>query len=328
MTDTKSMEERKKEMEALLKKKVAEEEAEKREKLNSRMDNGDIQLSLFDIVPPQANTPQPFFSQGMVEKDTVWLPNASKAKSIEVFRNNDQRITIGKAGGRQEWGTLKIRHKDVLYAVLAIWSNHGYPCTKIKGDPSTRYGVVRTTRYQILSMLHDKNPGKALYEGLADTLHGLKSIPVEVFNAGKDAVSSVFSLFSKYDIKADEKGNEIVEILLNEALTARYYEKVDVKLLWFDVYTSMRTDLAKIIYPILDRHLTVPNGSGTWHKTVKDLCSENGLALYKKNADQKRYWRRALEELNSITLTNGKKVSVELIENRFKALVLEARVIH
>jgi len=290
--------------------------------LHDRMDRGDAQLSIFDLVE---SGQQPFMSQAMIEKDTVFLPNAAKARSALIFKSAERAISIGKAGGNTEYGVLKIKHKDVLYAVLAIWSSHGYPCTTIKGA-TTRYGVIRTTRYRILSLMHpDVNPGKSNYQALADTLHELKSIPVEVQNTRTKDVDAVFTLFAKYDFKKTGEGDEeIVEILLNETLTERYYRKMDIKLLWFNVYSSLKTDLAKILYPLLDRYLTTSQ-TGTYHKLVKDLCEENGLAVYRFNAKYREKWKGSIEELNGIHLTNGKKLSLTLTENRVKALILEAK---
>lgn len=284
------------------------------EELTARMRSGDIQLRLFD------DDKIPFYSQDVIERKSVFLPNAARQKSFELLRNERLKITIGKAGGDKEFGILKIKHKDVLYAVLAIWASNGWPCWE--GKEGVMYGHIRTTRYKILHLILQKNPGKNDYKSLMDTLQDLKTIPVEVFDLESDDPKEVFSLFHGYDYKA-EADTEQITIHLNPYITRQYYRKDnDLKLLFFDTYRNLSSDISKTLYPILDRMLGTRDN---FNKRVVDLCAETGLTFYRKNSKTRSVWQKALDELNSVVLTNGKKITVELYENKLRELILLAQ---
>ncbi|HPM48164.1 MAG TPA: hypothetical protein PL056_13950, partial [bacterium] len=106
-----------------LKKAVKEKEESE---LSSKMERNDIQLKLFD------EEKIPFYSQDLIEKKSVFLPNTSRATSFEIARSNSVKITIGRAGGHKDYGVLKTKHRDVLYAVLAIWASQNWPTWKNK----------------------------------------------------------------------------------------------------------------------------------------------------------------------------------------------------
>lgn len=293
------------------------EEANRRradEELAARMRSGDIQLRLFD------DEKIPFYSQDVIERKSVFLPNTARQKSFELLRNESLKITIGKAGGDKEYGILKIKHKDVLYAVLAIWASNGWPCWE--GKVGVMYGHIRTTRYKILHLILQKNPGKNDYKSLMDTLQDLKTIPVEVYDLESDDPKEVFSIFHGYDYKA-EADTEQITIHLNPYITKQYYKKDnDLKLLFFDTYRNLSSDISKTLYPILDRMLGTRD---SFNKRVADLCAETGLTFYKKNSKIKGVWQKALDELNTVKLTNGKKLSIELYENKLRELILLAK---
>ena len=63
----------------------------------------------------------------------------------------------------------------------------------------------------------------------------------------------------------------------------------------------------------------------SFNKRVADLCAETGLTFYKKNSKTRSVWQKALDELNTVKLTNGRKLSVELYENKLRELILLAQ---
>ncbi|HRZ80110.1 MAG TPA: hypothetical protein P5044_08890, partial [bacterium] len=102
--------------------KAAEEKEE--EELNRKMDSNAIQMVIWE------DENIAFYSQDFIEKKALFVPNSSRETSFVVARNNDIQITIGKAGGHKDYGVLKTKHRDVLYAVLAIWASQNWPVWK------------------------------------------------------------------------------------------------------------------------------------------------------------------------------------------------------
>ncbi|MDX9802384.1 MAG: hypothetical protein RBT69_13720 [Spirochaetia bacterium] len=278
--------------------------------LSSKMERNDIQLELWD------EEKIPFYSQDLIERKSVFLPNTSRATSFEVARNNAVKITIGKAGGHKDYGILKTKHRDVLYAVLAIWASHNWPTWKNKDGEYL--GHIRTSRYKILNLILQKNPGSNDYKSLMDTLYELKVIPIEVEDIQSEDTKEVFSLFSSFDFET-EKEKDVISIYLHPKITKQYYRKQDLKLLFFDTYRNLSSDIAKTLYPIIDRAMAASN---EFSKKVVDLCHENGLTAYSYNSEYRKKWKKAFVELNQITLTNGKKIEVSFYENKLKELIL------
>lgn len=285
---------------------------EKEEKdLLLKMENNEIQLKLWD------EDKIPFYSQDIIERKSVFLPNSCRATSFEVAKSDTIKITIGRAGGKRDFGILKTKHKDVLYAVLAIWASQNWPTWKNKDGE--HLGHIKTSRYKILSLTLQKNPGSNDYKSLMDTLYELKVIPIEIEDVVSENTKEVFSIFSSFDFDSEsEDEKDIVSIYLNPKITKQYYLKQDLKLLFFDTYRNLSSDTAKTLYPIIDRALAENN---EFSKKVIDLCNENGLTVYRCNADYRTKWKKAFVELNQIILTNGKKISVEFYENRLKELI-------
>jgi len=293
-----------------LKKAVKEKEESE---LSSKMERNDIQLKLFD------EDKIPFYSQDLIEKKSVFLPNTSRATSFEIARSNSVKITIGRAGGHKDYGVLKTKHRDVLYAVLAIWASQNWPTWKNKDGEFL--GHIRTSRYKILNLILQKNPDSNDYKSLMDTLYELKVIPVEVEDLVSDETREVFSIFFGFDFES-EKEKDVISIYLDPKITKQYYRKQDLKLLFFDTYRNLSSDISKTLYPIIDRALAE---NSEFSKKVIDLCNENGLTIYRYNSDYRAKWKKAFAELNQITLTNGRKISVEFYENKLKELILLAK---
>lgn len=296
-----------------IQKKREEEERQKYEdELNRRMRENDIQLKLW-------NEEQiPFYSQDRIENKSVWLPNTARVKSYEVARSDTVKITVGKAGGDKEFGVLKTKHKDVLYAVLAIWGSNDWPTWEDKDGEI--HGYIKTSRYKILHLLLQKNPGKDNYKSLMDTLQDLKAIPVVIEDLETDDPKEVFTTFSNYRFREAGMEDDDVIIYLNPKTTREYYEKIDVKLLFFDTYRKFKSDTAKTLYPIIDRALS--GGNREFSVKVEELCYQYGMTKYKYNSEYRKKWKKALKELNNIVLTNGSKISAELYENPLKDLIL------
>jgi len=251
-------------------KKVFEEKEE--QDLNNRMDNNTIQLKLWD---DEGNIP--FYSQDLIERKAVFLPNSSRQSSFVVAKSDFLKITIGKAGGHKDYGVLKTKHRDVLYAVLAIWASQNWAVWNNK--EGLRLGVVKTSKYRILSLLLKKNPGKNDYKSLMDTLYDLKVIPVEIEDLSSEDTREVFSIFSSYEYSSDGE-SDLISIYLNPRITKQYYAQRDLKLLFFDTYRGFSSDTAKVLYPIIDRVLSHRN---EFTKKVLDICNENGLTVYRFN---------------------------------------------
>ncbi|HPS30815.1 MAG TPA: hypothetical protein PLZ43_11205 [bacterium] len=288
-------------------KKAAEERAE--QDLNAKMDSNEMQK----VIYPSDKIA--FYSQGMIENKTIFLPNSSRQTSFIISKDNELQITIGKAGGHKDYGVLKTKHRDVMYAVLAIWASQNWPVWK--NQDGVRLGVIKTSRYKILNLILQKNPGSDNYKSLMDTLYDLKVIPIEVEDINSEETKEVFSMFFGFDFES-EKGNDVITIYLNPYITRKYYEQKDLKLLFYNTYRNLSSDIAKTLYPIIDRALGINN---EYSKKVIDLCNENGMTTYRYNADYRTKWKKALIELNKIELTNGKKIVAEFYENSLKELI-------
>ncbi len=283
--------------------------------INEKMDNNEIDLKIFD------DSKTPFYSQDYIEKKALFLPNSSKARSFVVDKNKELTITMGKAGGKEEFGVLKTRHKDALYSILAIWAVQKWPVGI--NENGVRCGIIKTSRFKILSNMYSKTPSKKNYETLADTLYELKVIPIETTSIiDGEKFKEVFSIFSGYTLN-EKNHNEEVEIFLNPLITKKYYKKEGLKLLFLSIYKNLSSDIAKILYPILDRCVST---NGEFKKNVIDLCKMYGLTIYRNRADYRTKWKKAIKELNSIALSNGKNISVEFYENEQKELIFFAKL--
>ena len=263
-----------------------------------------------------------FYTQDYIEKKTLFLPNTTNVKSFVVDKSDDLKITMGKAGGKEEFGVLKTRHRDALYSVLNIWANNKWPVDV--NENGTMCGVIRTSRFNILSNIYTNSPSKRNYETLADTLYELKIIPIETTKIiDGEEFKEVFSIFSGYTLNENRR-NEEVEIFLNPFITEKYYLNEGCKLLNISDYKNLRSEIAKTLYPILDR---IVSTKGKFKKNVFNLCHENGLNTYKDSRSEiKRKWKKAVSELNEITLSNGKSIEVFFDENENKDLFLVARL--
>jgi|GEM_PF-2813886 len=294
-----------------LKKKLDKKDDKEIEK---KMENNIINLPLFDVAET------PFYSQDYIEKKALFLPNSSRVNSCVVAKNENLTITMGKAGGKEEFGVLKTRHRDALYSILAIWAENNW--TVGTNENGVKCGIIKTSRFRILSNMYSKAPCRKDYITLADSLHSLRAIPIELETLEEgDKKKEVFYIFSDYTLD-EKKGHEEVVVFLNPKITKQYYKQEGLKLLFLSTYKSLSSDIAKTLYPIIDRVLST---KGIFKKNVVDLCNQNGLTIYRNNSDYRNKWKKAINELSGITLTNKMKVSVEFYENENKELILLAK---
>jgi len=287
--------------------------------LNNKMENNIIQLVLFD------NEKKPFWSQGIVEK-TVFLPNSTRKKSYVFFKNGEFKVTIGKVGGKKEYGVLKLRHRDVLFALLRLWAEDNWKTIENiflneEGDNySVRTGYVKTTRHEILSHVLNNRPGKNDYEYLMDTLHELRTIPVEIYDIKDGDITKIHYLLKDYSFDKNDPFGEIT-IYFNEEMTKNYYRKKDVKLYYLETLRKFRSEIASILYPIIDRNLSQMQ---KYSIKIESLCEQTGLTKYKYNSYYKDKWNAALKELNNSELTCKLHYEVFFEENGQKELIFVA----
>lgn len=287
--------------------------------LQQKMKNNIIQLSIFE------EEKRPFFSQGLIEK-TIFLPNSSRKKSYVVAENQEYQLSIGTVGGKKEFGILKIRHRDVLYALLRLWAENNWKTTEyeIKNADNTkiviRTGYVKTNRHEILSLILKKRPGKKDYDSLMDTLWDLKTIPINLIDKKEKDISKIFSLLNSFSFNKKDVYGELT-IYFNEEITKNYYRKKDLKLKYLETFRNFKSEVASILYPVVDRNLSQMS---KYSVKIEKLCEQTGLSKYKYISEYKKKWKTALNELNKTELSCKIPFKCFLEENRKKELIFVA----
>lgn len=296
-------------------KKELDKAFKKRQELetNKRLSAGYLQLSLFPVET------EPFYSQGLIEKYAFFLPNRTQKKSAIVYKSDKIKVTMGSVEG-ESFGVLKTTHKDLLYAILRIWAQHQWRV--FKADDGVYYGRVETTQYELIRTMYGRKPSKKDYKGLKKGLLKLRNVPFIIET--HDGLNTNLHLLDDVKwVESEDKRIDTVKIFLSAYLTRHYYQKSDLKLLSMKTYRSLRSDIAKTIYPIIDRMLSM-NGKTHYHKNVRTLCEETGMNKYRYNSEFRKKWKRALNELSNINLSNETKVSVYLKENDDGDLIFHA----
>jgi hypothetical protein len=260
-----------------------------------------------------------------VVRHWLFAPNGTRLKYREFtnevsFRGRElvQRVCIGDKLGAavgQGYGVLTARHQRALFAIQNLWQKQGGRLASINGK---RFGSVCCSSYQVEEMLFGTHGGRQK-EMVRLLVQQLASIPVKIENyveqdgqvSTLDVTGLIHGRFASSRRVADgQLGFPWIEMVIDPVLV-NAFERNDVKPIDLEVLASFKSDVAAILYPKIDHHLST-------HRSVElrlDGLVEK-LGLTDKQLGQLAYrlkkFREPLSELDGKPTSSGGAITVDV----------------
>lgn len=287
------------EMEALAKRALAQERAEKR---SAQLAAGRCGLPII------ANgSARPFYSELSLERHLLFVVNSYK-EDFRILRQEvrdpttgepvEQVVLIGKTSEEDErsYGVLKEVHQDVWYRLLWLWNKQDSPITA-EGKP-----CIETSAYELVRLLRGDD-SEHHYRRAKELIHQLASIPIVLRNVytwqGLRDVEH-FRLIADYDWrerKVDKRGRggmSRVRIVLAQHVGDGFLAE-HAKPLPLSVYESLgAVAVARLLYPFLDHKLA---SRGSYNVRLATLAERIGLRYYAHRSKRLEKFQPALRAL-------------------------------
>lgn len=272
-----------------------------------------------------------------LEQWQIWLPAKSKLKpeprllEKRIKTNSGKIIQASVEIGLSYRGTLTTEDQKTYYALIELWEQF-----KNKKNDFVHFslkGLLRTL---------GKSWGTRNIETVKDSLSRLYGVSfiwqfAYIESSNKEAVESLegFRILSKLKIITRKTDGHITR--------AEGYFRFDDNLLvnlknrftrpvLFDVYLSFKSEIAQLIYSLLDRVLAVKKF--TYQKRTAELFRELGLEgkSYQQRSNRKQVLEKAIQELIGLPMSNGAFLEVARIEETtdkkdFKLVARRSRIV-
>lgn len=301
------------------------------------------------IIPMPKVPTRPFRSELTVERHAIFVANSYKGDFWRYERTINhpdsgepvvQRITVGKIDeGDRARGILTQSHQEVLYRVLALWDEQGYPLALWEGE---HYGVITTTPYELVNAICGGDAAPH-YRRARRLLRDLSSVPIVLENGYtlqgiKDRDEfTLLSIIDWQERKVDKKTGRPrpgekseVRVMLSRLVTEGFLRK-NVKQLLLGPYKQLgagrrgpQAGLARLLYARLDNELA---GKDEYHVRPEELAKRVGLAPQRYRSKRREQFSDAVRLLDGKIIQGERyKVRVELRESDDKQdYVLVAR---
>src|SRR5262249_145669 len=120
-----------------------------------------------NVIPFPKLSGQPFRSELTIERHPLFVSNTFKAgfwryeralKQADTGEELIQRVLVGKVNENDRpRGVLTQIHQQVLYQLLALWGERGYPISEINGR---HFGAFTISAYDLVVALRGSDAGK------------------------------------------------------------------------------------------------------------------------------------------------------------------------
>lgn len=272
-----------------------------------------------------------------LEQWQIWLPAKSKLKpeprllEKTIKTESGETVEASVEIGLSYRGTLTTEDQKTYYALIELWEQ----CRNKKDE------FVHFSLKGLLKTL-GKSWGTRNIETVKDSLSRLYGVSfiwqfAYVESSNKEAVESLegFRILSKLKIITRKTDGHITR--------AEGYFRFDDNLLvnlknrftrpvLFDVYLSFKSEIAQLIYSLLDRVLAIKKF--TYQKRTAELFRELGLEgkSYKQRSNRKQVLENAVRELIGLPMSNGailESVKIEQTTDKkdFKLVARRSRII-
>jgi hypothetical protein len=251
-----------------------------------------------------------------LEQLPLFVVNAYKGESrtltltltLEDGETVEQTFSVGAVSeGGRSYGVLKQTHQEAFYRLLHVWGERGYP---LNGDG---LGVLELTAYDLVVMLRG-NDAEHHYRRAKELVNELASIPVSMRNVRtrrgvcNEEDFRLIHLDTWSERKVDTKtrrpkegGHSKVRILFSRFVTDGFL-RGHVKALMLGAYDSLgadntgrRAEVARLLYPILDRELATKQ---KYHCRLTTLAERLGLVPQRYKSDRARPFAQAVRLLD------------------------------
>lgn len=271
-----------------------------------------------------------------LEQWQIWLPAKSKLKpeprllEKTIKTESGEEIQASVEIGLSYRGTLTTEDQKTYYALIELWEQ----------NRNKKNDFVHFSLKSLLRVL-GKSWGTRNVETVKDSLSRLYGVSfiwqfAYVESPGKEAVESLegFRILSKLKIITRKSDGHVTRaegyFRFDDSLLINLKNKFTRPVL-FDVYLGFKSEIAQLLYSLLDRILAVKNF--TYQKRTKELFNELGLEgkSYQQRSNRKQILEKAIVELVGLPMSNGaflESVKLEETEDNkdFKLLARRSKI--
>ncbi len=271
-----------------------------------------------------------------LEQWQIWLPAKSKLRpeprllEKTIKTESGETIQASVEIGLSYRGTLTTEDQKTYYALIELWEQN-----RNKKDDFVHFSLKSLLR------VLGKRWGTRNIETVKDSLSRLYGVSffwqfAYVESPRKEAVESLegFRILSKLKIITKKTDGHVTRaegyFRFDDSLLVNLKHRFTRPVL-FDVYLNFKSEIAQLLYSLLDRILAVKNF--TYQKRTEELFKELGLEgkSYQQRSNRKQILDKAIKELIGLPMSNGaflESVKLEQTEDKkdFKLLARRSRI--